>query len=204
MRRSSEEKKVVVTGGAGFIGSHIAEDLIRRGCHVVVLDDLSTGKLSNIDHLPKDDLEFVTGSVTDLGLLSSLLRDVAVVFHEAAIASVTRSLEEPEATHEVNLTGTLNVLRAARDNRVGKVVFASSCAVYGSTGVLPTTEDVPADPQSPYAVSKLAAEYYCDVFQKAYGLQTLCLRYFNVYGQRQSADSDYAAVIPKFIKMVKD
>ncbi len=200
--RRSFDNKAVVTGGAGFIGSHIVEALVRSGRHVVALDDLSSGKLENINHLPKDRLEFVSGSVTDLGLLESVLHGADVIFHEAAIASVPLSLEKPEATHEVNLTGTLNVLRAAKHNSVGKVVFASSCAIYGNDAILPTPEHFPADPQSPYAVSKLAAEYYCDVFRKVYGLSTICLRYFNVYGPRQSAESDYAAAIPRFINLI--
>ncbi len=200
----SRSGKVVVTGGAGFVGSHLAEALVGRGHHVVVLDDLSSGKLDNIKHLPRTSLEYVRGSVTDLPLLKSIFDGVDLVFHEAAIASVARSIEAPEATHEANATGTLNVLMAAMENRVKKVVFASSCAVYGSTKVLPTGEDVPPDPESPYAAAKLAAEYYCDVFRKVYGLPTVCLRYFNVYGPRQSAESDYAAVIPKMIRAVAE
>jgi UDP-glucose 4-epimerase len=195
---------VVVTGGAGFIGSHLVEALVQEGGHVTVVDDLSSGKLENIRHLPAASVKYVPGSITDLPLLQSVFAGVDLVFHEAAIASVPRSIDAPGATHEVNVTGTLNVLVAAKDNGVQKVVFASSCAVYGNTTVLPTGELVPPDPQSPYAVAKLAAEYYCDVFSKVYGLPTVCLRYFNVYGPRQSATSDYAAVIPKFIKMVAE
>ena len=196
--------RVLVTGGAGFIGSHLSEELVRRGAGVVVLDDLSTGKLNNIEHLPAGSLEFVRGSVTDLPLLRSALAGVDLVFHEAAIASVPRSVEEPGASHLVNATGTLNVLIAAKEKSVRKVVFASSCAVYGNTQVTPTSENVQPDPQSPYAVTKLASEYYCDVFRRVYGLPTVSLRYFNVYGPRQRADSDYAAVIPKFIKRVAE
>lgn len=193
-------EKVVVTGGAGFIGSHLAEELVRRGYQVIILDDLSTGKRENIEPLLREEnVEFVLGSVTDCRLLGRLFPGVRYVFHLAAIPSVARSLVSPEATHEVNATGTLNVLLAARDNSVRKVIYASSCAVYGDTPALPQREDMPPHPQSPYAVSKLAGEYYCSVFNRVYGLPTVSLRYFNVYGPRQDPGSEYAAVIPQFI-----
>ena len=193
-------KKVVVTGGAGFIGSHLAEELVNRGYHVIILDDLSTGKRENIEVLLKrDDVEFIQGSITDLRLLRELFQNVAYVFHQAAIPSVPRSIEAPVASHEANITGTLNVLLAARDNNVGKVIYASSCAIYGNTQTTPIREDTPPHPLSPYAVTKLAGEYYCQVFHQVYGLPTVCLRYFNVYGPRQDPNSQYAAVIPRFI-----
>lgn len=193
-------KKVVVAGGAGFIGSHLAEELANRGYHVVILDDLSTGKRENIEALLKgEDVEFIQGSITDLRLLQGLFQNVDYVFHQAAIPSVPRSIENPIASHETNITGTLNVLLAARDNGVSKVIYASSCAVYGNTQTLPIREDAPPHPLSPYAVTKLAGEYYCQVFHQVYGLPTVCLRYFNVYGPRQDPDSQYAAVIPWFI-----
>ncbi|MFO7772828.1 MAG: SDR family oxidoreductase [Dehalococcoidia bacterium] len=209
-------KTVVVTGGAGFIGSHLAEELLRRGYNVAVLDDLSTGKPENIAHLlnptnstnPTNSInspvEFIDGSITDLPLLKKHFRDVDYVFHQAAIPSVPRSIADPRASHEANITGTLNVLLAARDSGVKKVIYASSCAVYGDTPTLPVTEDMLPAPQSPYAVTKLAGEYYCQVFHRVYGLPTVCLRYFNVYGPGQDPHSQYAAVIPLFIREALD
>jgi len=194
-------KKVVVTGGAGFIGSHLAEELAGRGYPVIILDDLSTGKKGNIETpLKKDGVEFVSGSIADLPLLQKLFQDVHYVFHLAAIPSVPRSVKNPQASHEVNATGTLNVLLAARDNNVGRVIYSSSSSVYGDTPTLPKKEDMVPNPLSPYAVAKLAGEYYCEVFHEVYGLSTVCLRYFNVYGPRQDPDSQYASVIPRFIR----
>jgi UDP-glucose 4-epimerase len=194
-------KKAVITGGAGFIGSHLAEGVSRQGYQVVILDDLSAGKMENIADLLKNaPAEFIRGSIVDLRLLQKVFRDAACVFHLAAIASVPKSMKDPLGSHEVNLTGTLNVLQAARENGVKKVVYASSAAVYGDTRVQPTGEGVPTAPQSPYAVSKLAGEYYCRVFQEAYGMPAVCLRYFNIYGPRQDPASEYAAVIPAFIQ----
>ncbi|MBI2328763.1 MAG: SDR family oxidoreductase [Chloroflexi bacterium] len=196
-----QDKKVVVTGGAGFIGSHLTGSLVRRGYNVKVLDDLSTGKLRNIEGLiSENDIDFIRGSVTNLSLLQKLFRDVSCVFHLAAIPSVPRSIDEPLPCHQVNASGTLKVLLAARDNRVNKVIYSSSSSVYGDTPVLPKKENMLPDPQSPYAVAKLAGEYYCRVFHKVYGLATVCLRYFNVFGPGQDPDSQYAAVIPRFIK----
>ncbi|MFC1984222.1 SDR family oxidoreductase [Chloroflexota bacterium] len=196
-------KKVVVTGGAGFIGSNLAEELAKRGYYVVILDDLCTGKRKNIELLIKqENVEFIQGSITNLSLLQQVFKGVQYVFHQAAIPSVPRSIENPQATHEVNITGTLNVLLAARDSNVRKVVCASSSSVYGDTPTLPKREDMVPNPQSPYAVTKLTGECYCHVFQKVYALNTICLRYFNVYGPRQDLNSQYAAVIPNFISMV--
>jgi UDP-glucose 4-epimerase len=197
--------KVVVTGGAGFIGSHLAEGLVSRGYRVVILDDLSIGKMEDIKRLLSGgDIEFVRGSITDLMLLKELFQGASYVFHEAAIPSVSRSIEDPQASHEVNLTATLNVLMAARDSHIKKVVYASSCAVYGDTPTLPKSEDTPPRPQSPYAVTKLAGEHYCRVFEEVYGLRTVCLRYFNIYGPRQDPNSRYSAVIPRFIKRASE
>jgi len=194
-------KKAVVTGGAGFIGSHLAEELAKRGWSVIILDDLSTGKRDNIEMLLNQDrLEFVEGSVLAIDLLEKLFHGVDCVFHQAAIPSVPRSIENPLASHEANATGTLNVLIAARDAGVRKVVYASSSSVFGDTPTLPKREDMAPNPQSPYAVAKRAGEYYCRVFEEVYGLATVCLRYFNVYGPGQDPDSEYAAVIPRFIK----
>jgi len=195
--------KVVVTGGAGFIGSHLALKLAERGNHVTIVDDLSTGRVENIAALLKTSgAELVRGSVTDLSLLQSVFSGASYVFHLAAIPSVPRSIEDPLGTHQVNVTGTLNVLMAARDSNVKKVVYASSSSVYGDTPTLPKREDMVPSPQSPYAVAKLAGEYYCSVFHQVFGLPTVCLRYFNVYGPRQDPHSPYAAVIPKFITSV--
>jgi len=196
-------KKVIVTGGAGFIGSHLAESLADRGYHVIILDDLSTGKMANVEPLlKKTNVELVRGSITDLSLLQKLFQGVNYVFHQAAISDVPRSIENPLASHEVNTTGTSNVLLAARDNGVKKVIYASSSAIYGDSPILPNKEDMLPNPQSPYAVTKLAGEYYCRMFHQVYALPTVCLRYFNVYGPRQSSTSQYAAVIPRFIREV--
>ncbi|MFH1382664.1 MAG: SDR family oxidoreductase [Chloroflexota bacterium] len=193
--------KAIVTGGAGFIGSHLAEGLVKRGYRVAILDDLSTGKMGNIEGLlSRKSADFVRGSVLDLALLMELFQDTQYVFHQAAIPSVPRSIENPMATHEANATGTLNVLFAAAQRKAKKVIYASSSSAYGDTPTLPKKEDMSPDPQSPYAVSKLAGEYYGQVFQKVYGLPSACLRYFNVYGPRQDPHSEYAAVIPKFIQ----
>jgi UDP-glucose 4-epimerase len=196
-----KNRKVVITGGAGFIGANLAKELAADNS-VIIIDDLSTGKQENIAGLPGRNVEFVEGSISDLSLLKRLFRNVDYVFHEAAIASVPKSIEDPAAANEVNVTGTLNVLLAARDRGVRKVIYASSAAVYGDTASLPQKEDMMPNPQSPYAVTKLVGEYYCQVFGALYGLPTVSLRYFNVYGPKQDPNSDYAAVIPKFIKRV--
>jgi len=194
-------KKVVVTGGAGFIGLHLCEALADRGYSVIILDDLSTGKKANIEPLlDRENVEFIEGSVTDLTRLEKIFQGAGYVFHLAAIASILQSMKDPLTCHEVNITGTLNVLLAARDNNIDKVIYASSSSVYGDTYTLPQKEDMLPDPRSPYAVAKLAGEYYCRVFHQVYHLPTVCLRYFNVYGPRQDPDSQYAAVIPRFIK----
>jgi len=199
-------KKVVVTGGAGFIGSHLAEELAGRGYYVIILDDLSTGRMKNIENLlKKENAEFIQGSITDLPLLRKLFQNVEYVFHQAALSSVPRSMEDPLTTNEVNIKGTLNVLMAARENRVRKVVYAASSSVYGDALASPQREDMPPNPQSPYAVTKLAGEYYCQVFYEVFALPTICLRYFNVYGPRQDPSSQYAAVVPRFIdRLFKD
>ena len=194
-------KKAIVTGGAGFIGSHLAEVLAERRYHVTVLDDLSTGSKENLTGLLNlSNADFVLGSITDLALLQKLCQGVDCVFHQAAIPSVPRSIKEPLLANEVNITGTLNVLIAARDSGVKKVIYASSSSVYGETPSLPKQEAMTPTPQSPYAVTKLAGEYYCRVFSQVYGLATVCLRYFNIYGPRQNPESEYAAVVPRFIQ----
>jgi len=197
------DKTVVVTGGAGFIGSNLVRELLTNKNHVIVIDDLSTGNIKNIkDLIDSSKIEFVRGSITDLELLEKTFKNVDYVFHEAAIPSVPRSIKDPLRSNFVNVNGTLNVLVAARDNHVKKVVYASSSSVYGDTPTLPKKEDMKTCPLSPYAVNKLAAEYYCQVFANVYKLSTISLRYFNVYGPRQDPTSEYAAVIPKFITSI--
>jgi len=196
-------KRVAVTGGAGFIGSHLAEELAGRGYYIIILDDLSTGRMENIAGLlKKENVEFIRGSITELILLRELFQGVEYIFHQAALSSVPRSLEDPLTANEVNIKGTLNVLMAARENRVGKVVYASSSSVYGNVLALPQREDMPPNPISPYALTKLAGEYYGNIFRQIYGLSTVCLRYFNVYGSRQNPRSQYAAVIPAFMERI--
>lgn len=187
--------KLVITGGAGFIGSNLAEALACDN-EVVVVDDLSAGKAGNLSGL---DVRFIKGSITDLGLLKDAFSGASCVFHQAAIASVKRSVEDPAQTSRVGIEGTLNVLIAARDAGVPRLVQASSAAVYGSSPALPKKEDMAAMPQSPYAVSKLATEHYARVFQELYGLKTVSLRYFNVFGPRQDPSSEYSGVISRFI-----
>jgi UDP-glucose 4-epimerase len=189
--------KVVVTGGAGFIGSNLAEELLKKH-EVTVIDNLSTGRIENLDQII-DKINFIEGSITDLDLLKAAFSGSDTVFHQAAIPSVQRSVDNPIASNEANVEGTLKVLVAARDCNVRKVVYASSSSAYGDTPTLPKKEDMKPNPKSPYAISKLAVEYYCRVFSEVYGLRTACLRYFNVYGPRQNPESQYAAVIPRFI-----
>ncbi len=198
-------KKTIVTGGAGFIGSHLVEELVRRDYSVTVIDDLSSGSVDNLSSLLSENkIELVQETITNLSVLQKLFTGVDCVFHQAAIGSVPRSVAYPEIFHDVNITGTFNVLLAARDNNVSKVVYASSSSVYGDTPTLPKKEDMIPEPLSPYAVTKLTGEYYCKVFQKVYNLPTVCLRYFNVYGPRQNPHSQYAAAIPLFIKNCRE
>ena len=191
-------QKFAIIGGAGFIGSNLAEALASEN-EVVVIDDLSFGKLDNLDGI---NVKLIRGSVTDLTLLESAFEDVTRVFHLAAIASVQRSVEDPVRSNEVNIGGTLNALVAARDAGVKKFVFASSAAVYGDSPVLPKREDMTPDPKSPYAVTKVAGEHYCRVFQELYGMDTVALRFFNVFGPKQDPSSEYSGVISRFISAV--
>lgn len=191
-------KTYVVTGGAGFIGSHIAERLLKDGHTVRVIDNLITGKRENLAVLGGK-IEFYEVSITDLEALRPIFKGVDTVFHHAALASVPMSIENPLLTHEHNVTGTLNVLVAARDAGVRRVVYAASSAAYGNNTAEQQVETAAPMPLSPYGVSKLAGEYYCQSFAQVYKLETVCLRYFNVFGARQDPTSQYAAVIPLFI-----
>lgn len=187
--------KALVTGGAGFIGSHLAEKLLAEGWQVVVLDDLSNGFERNIP----SGAEFVRGDASDNTLLSRLLAGCDAIFHLAAVSSVLDSIERPLDVHAVNLTTTLALLEAASKNGVKRFVFSSSAAVYGDTHGAPAREDMTPSPLSHYAVQKLASEYYCGVYHRLHGVETVCLRYFNVYGPRQRTDSPYSGVITKFL-----
>ena len=192
--------KIIITGGLGFIGSNLAERLIKNN-EVTIIDDESTGKMENIKHLECDNLKVINGSITDLDLTDNF-KGHDYVFHQAALPSVPRSIKDPKGSNEANITGTLNVLVAAKDAGVKKVVCASSSSVYGDTPTLPKSEDMPVNPLSPYAITKMTGEFYCKVFQDIYGLQTISLRYFNVFGPRQDLTSQYSAVIPKFIDAI--
>ncbi|MGO9875644.1 MAG: NAD-dependent epimerase/dehydratase family protein [Acidimicrobiia bacterium] len=186
--------KILVTGGAGFIGSHLVNALVHHDHDVVVLDDLETGVRENVDGRARLEV----GSVADEDAVRDAIQGCELVFHQAAHKAVLRSVEHPLVTDTANTHGTLTVLKAAVDAGVRRVVHASSSSVYGGAAPLPTREDAPMRPRSPYAVSKLAAEEYCRVFSELYGLETVALRYFNVYGPRQRPDATYAAVVPLF------
>jgi UDP-glucose 4-epimerase len=188
----------LVTGGAGFIGSHVAEALVRRGDRVRVLDNFCTGKRENL--AAAGDVELVEGDLRDADAVARAVRGVDGVFHQAALRSVPRSVDDPTSTNDVNVCGTLNLLMACREARVRRVVYASSSSAYGDDPTLPKVETLPANPISPYAVAKLAAEHYCRTFARLYGLETVSLRYFNVFGPRQDPDSKYSAVIPRFLE----
>ena len=192
------KRAYLVTGGAGFIGSHITERLVRDGHAVRVLDDFSSGKETNLDSFRKD-IEIIHGDIRDADVVKRATKGVDIVFHEAALGSVPRSVMDPLTTHEVNMTGTLNVFLAARDSGVKRVVYASSSSVYGETPVLPKREDMTAQPLSPYALSKLVGEHYSSVFKQIYAFEIVSLRYFNIFGPRQDPESQYAAVVPRFI-----
>jgi len=197
-------KRILVTGGAGFIGSHLVEGLIEQGFEVEVLDNLATGQLDNLKHLWKNKkLHFTFGDIRNREIVKTCLRDVEDVVHLAAVTSVKGSIDEPLATHDINASGTLNLLRASVDARVRRFVFASSCCVYGDPHQLPISEDHPMNPLSPYAASKLAGEGYCQAFARSYGLDTTCLRLFNVYGPRQGG-GEHGGVISKFVERLSE
>ncbi|GAB4119242.1 MAG: SDR family oxidoreductase [Roseiflexaceae bacterium] len=187
----------LVTGGAGFIGSHITEALLRRGAHVRVLDNLATGRAINLDPF-RSEIEWIEADIRDADAVMRAAKGADVVIHQAALPSVQRSVLDPHTSNAVNVTGTLNVLSAAQAGGARRVVFASSSSVYGDTPTLPKVESMPPSPRSPYAVSKLAGERYCLVWAEVYRVPAIALRYFNVFGPRQDPRSDYAAVIPRF------
>jgi len=192
---------VLVTGGAGFIGSHLVTALVERGDRVRVIDDFSSGHRENLDHV-RDHIDLIEGDIRDAAQCQSACRDIEFVFHEAAVPSVPKSVDAPQASHDVNMTGMFNVLRAAVDAKVRRLIYAASSAAYGDTKESPKHEGILPEPLSPYAVQKLAGEHYNRVFYQCWGLQTLSLRYFNVFGSRQDPKSDYAAAIPAFVTSI--
>jgi UDP-glucose 4-epimerase len=196
-------RRVLVTGGAGFIGSNLVRALLDRGDSIRVLDNFATGNRRNLNGL-EEDVQVIEGELRSYERVHNAVRGVELVFHQGALPSVPRSVQDPLTTSAVTIEGTLNVLLAARDEDVRRVVFASSSSVYGNTGTLPRTETQQPDPISPYAVAKLAAERYCVSFHRVYGLETVALRYFNVFGPRQDPTSQYAAVVPRFIATVDE
>ena len=190
---------VLVTGGAGFIGSHIAAALSEQGARVRIIDNLSTGSEANLNEIGGD-IDFIKATITDPSSLTRALHDVELVFHEAAIPSVPRSVERPVETHEASVNGTFSLLLAAREAKVRRIVYAASSSAYGDQLESPKHERMRPDPLSPYAVAKLVGEYYCQAFTRSYGLETVCLRYFNVFGPRQDPSSQYSGVISRFIR----
>lgn len=190
--------RVLVTGGAGFIGSHIADTLIRQGAKVRIIDNFVTGNRSNLEEI-SGDFDFVEGDLNDNSILPSAVSDIDIVFHEAALPSVPRSVENPAETHQACANATLNLLIKAKDAGVRRVIYAASSSAYGDQPTLPKVETMSPDPLSPYAAAKLMGEFYCRVFNQVYGLETLSLRYFNVFGPRQDPSSTYSGVISRFI-----
>ncbi len=188
----------LVTGGAGFIGSHIASALASNGARVRVIDDLSTGHIENLAEISSK-IDFVQASAADESALRHSLEDVELVFHEAAIPSVPRSVQDPRPTHVASVDSTFSLLLAAREKKVRRIIYAASSSAYGDQPTLPKHEDMLPDPLSPYAVAKLVGEYYCQVFTRCYNLETLSLRYFNVFGPRQDPSSQYSGVVSRFI-----
>jgi len=188
----------LVTGGAGFIGSNLADELIRQGGKVKILDNFITGFQENLDEI-NGDFEFIKGDLNDDEILKKAVEGVDTVFHEAALPSVPRSVEHPLETHEACVNGTLNLLLAAKEAKVRRIIYAASSSAYGDQATLPKIETMRPEPLSPYAAAKLTGEYYCQVFSRVYGLEAICLRYFNVFGPRQNPSSMYSGVISRFI-----
>jgi UDP-glucose 4-epimerase len=191
-------KKALITGGAGFIGSHLVDELLIAGCNVTVLDNLSTGHLSNLKHI-ENHITFYQEDIRNREILNKAAKDCDIIFHQAAVVSVPSTVDDPVESAMVNEMGTLLVLEAARKNNIKKVVLASSCAVYGDDPDIPKHENMNPKPQSPYAVQKLSGEFYARLYFDLYGLETVCLRYFNVYGPRQDPSSPYSGVISIFM-----
>jgi len=191
--------KYLITGGAGFIGSNIAHKLVNSGEDVTILDNLATGKIKNLEKISKK-IKFIRGDFTDLKIAKKSVEGIDYVLHQGAIASVPRSIDNPIITNNANILGTLNMLIASRDAGVKRFIYAASSSAYGDSPIIPKTESMPVSPKSPYAIKKLTGEYYCKNFSSLYGLETICLRYFNVFGPNQDPESVYSAVIPNFIK----
>jgi len=193
--------KFLVTGGAGFIGSNIVEELLKHGYSVRVIDNFATGKRENLKDFEKD-IELIEGDIRSYHTVNHAMKRIDIVLHQAALPSVPRSINDPITSNEVNVMGTLNILDAAKNEGVRRIIYASSSSIYGDNPELPMHEGMLPNPLSPYAVSKLAGEKYCQVFSRLYGIETVILRYFNVFGPRQDPNSQYSAVIPKFIKLI--
>jgi UDP-glucose 4-epimerase len=197
------QKAYLVTGGAGFIGSNIVEELLKKGQRVRVLDNFATGKRENLFAFKEDaNFELIEGDLRSFHTVRSAVKSIDYILHQGALPSVPRSIEDPLTTNDVNILGTLNILEAAKEFGIKRVVYASSSSIYGDSETLPKTETMPVDPLSPYALSKYTAERYCRIFTKIYGLETVSLRYFNVFGPNQDPTSQYSAVIPKFIRLI--
>jgi len=194
-------ERYLVTGGAGFIGSHIAEALVERSAFVRILDNFSSGKEKNLVDF-RDKIDLIKGDICSYGDCLKATKDIDFVFHEAALRSVPKSLHDPKGYNDVNIQGTLNVLQACVENKIKMLVLASSSSVYGDTAKFPEKENFLTKPISPYALTKLTDEHYCKIYSTFFGLPTACLRYFNVFGPRQSLDDEYAIVIPKFISCI--
>lgn len=196
--------KVLVTGGAGFIGSNLADELLRQGAKVKILDNFVTGFRENLEEI-SGDFDFIEGDLNDDSALRQAIEGVEVIFHQAALPSVPRSVENPQETHQACVNGTFNVLQKAKEAGVRRVIYAASSSAYGDQPTLPKIETMLPEPLSPYAAAKLMGEYYCQVFSRVYGLETICLRYFNVFGPRQNPASMYSGVISRFINdLMKD
>ncbi|MBN2018297.1 MAG: SDR family oxidoreductase [Candidatus Cloacimonetes bacterium] len=197
--------KYLVTGGAGFIGSNIVQELLRRGEEVRVLDNFSTGKRDNIlSFMTNSNFELIEGDLRSFHTVRDAVRGIDFILHQGALPSVPRSINDPITTNDVNILGTLNILEAAREFNIKRIVYASSSSIYGDSEELPKREDMFIRPLSPYALSKYTAERYCQIHTMIYGLETVCLRYFNVFGPNQDPFSQYSAVIPKFIKLISE
>jgi len=199
-----KDKKFLVTGGAGFIGSNIVKILLGRGAKIRVLDNFSTGNRKNIAPFKKNkNFELIEGDLRNYPTVRQVVNGIDFILHQGALPSVSRSIDDPVTTNNVNIQGTLNVLEAAKEFGVKRIIYASSSSIYGNNKTLPKTEDMPVNPLSPYALSKYVGERYCQLYYQIYGLETVCLRYFNVFGPNQNPNSRYSAAIPKFISLMK-